>query len=148
MRLLPWTLAATAAIGAWQLFIPVVNAQNQPDAPAQAPQAQSPSPAIPDQKLDATASAIKSVASIKRNYQQRMATAKDSQKQGIANEAADALKKAITDQGLSVEEYTNILEVAQNDPDVRQKIIQRIRSSVQPDHPSNQPDNPSNQPDQ
>jgi len=30
--------------------------------------------------------------------------------------------------------------VAQNDPDIRQKIIQRIRSSDHPDHPSNQPD--------
>ena len=148
MRLFPWTLAATVAIGAGQLFIPVANAQNQPDAPAQAPQAQSPSPAIPDQKLDAAAVAIKSVASIKQNYQRRMATAEDSQKQGIANEAADALKKAVTDQGLSVEEYTEILEVAQNDPDVRQKIIQRIRPSDQPDHPSKQPDNRSNQPDQ
>ena len=35
------------------------------------------------------------------------------------------------DQGLSVEEYDSILEVAQNDPDVREKIRQRIRPSVQ-----------------
>lgn len=137
MRLLSWTLAATAAIGAWQLFIPVVNAQYQPDPPAQAPQAQSPSPAIPDQKLDAAAAAIKNMASIKQNYQRQIATAEDSQKQGIAHEAADALAKAVTDQGLSVEEYNKIIEVAQNDPNVRQKIMQRIRPSDQPDHPSN-----------
>jgi len=37
----------------------------------------------------------------------------------------------IGDQGLSVEEYESILEVAQNDPDVREKIRQRIRPSVQ-----------------
>jgi hypothetical protein len=30
---------------------------------------------------------------------------------------------------LSVEEYTSILVVAQNDPVVREKIVQRIRSS-------------------
>jgi len=140
MRLLPWTLAATAAIGAWQLFGPVVNAQNPPASPAQAPQAQSPSPGIPNEKLDAAAAAVKSVASIKQDYQRRMAAAEESQKQGIADEGVDALKKAITDQGLSVEEYTSILQVAQNDPDIRQKIIQRIRSSDHPDHPSNQPD--------
>jgi len=35
------------------------------------------------------------------------------------------------DQGLSVEEYDSILEVAQNDPDVREKIRQRIRPSAQ-----------------
>ena len=33
--------------------------------------------------------------------------------------------------GLSVEEYDSILEVAQNDPDVREKIRQRIRASTQ-----------------
>ena len=77
------------------------------------------------------------MASIKQNYQRQIATAEDSQKQGIAHEAADALAKAVTDQGLSVEEYNKIIEVAQNDPNVRQKIMQRIRPSDQPDHPSN-----------
>ena len=40
------------------------------------------------------------------------------------------LAKAVTEQGLSVEEYTTILEVAQNDPDVLEKLKQRIRPSV------------------
>ena len=31
------------------------------------------------------------------------------------------------DQGLSVEEYTNIIEVAQNDPVVRNKLLQRLK---------------------
>jgi hypothetical protein len=40
-----------------------------------------------------------------------------------------ALAKAVTDQGLSVEEYTSILDVAQANAEVREKIRQRIRSS-------------------
>ena len=47
------------------------------------------------------------------------------------NEAVHALAKAVTDQGLSVEEYDPILEVAQNDPGVREKIRQRIRPSAE-----------------
>ena len=35
-----------------------------------------------------------------------------------------------SDQGLSLEEYDSILEVAQNDPEVREKIRQRIRPSA------------------
>jgi hypothetical protein len=46
------------------------------------------------------------------------------------NEAVNALEKAVTDQGLSVEEYDSILEVAQSDPDVREKIRQRIRGDL------------------
>ena len=35
--------------------------------------------------------------------------------------------KAVTDQGLSVEEYNSILVVAQNNPEVRKKIVERMR---------------------
>ena len=45
---------------------------------------------------------------------------------------SNALAKAVTDQGLFLEEYDSILEVAQNDPEVRGKIRQRIRPSAKP----------------
>ena len=47
------------------------------------------------------------------------------------DEALNAMRKAVTDQGLSVDEYDSILEVAQNDPGVREKIRQRILPSGQ-----------------
>jgi hypothetical protein len=37
------------------------------------------------------------------------------------------MEKAVTDQGLSVDEYTTILELAQNDPIVRNKMVQRMK---------------------
>jgi len=43
----------------------------------------------------------------------------------ISDEAKAALTKAVTDQGLSVQEYTAILAIAQNDADVRDKLLQR-----------------------
>jgi len=85
---------------------------------------------ISDQKLDAAAAAIERVASLKQDYQQRIDAAAPSDKERIANEAINALAKAITDQGLSVGEYDSILEVAQNDPEVREKIRQRIHPSA------------------
>jgi len=36
------------------------------------------------------------------------------------------MQKAVTDQGLSVDEYNSIIRTAQNDPAVRQKLAQRI----------------------
>ena len=85
------------------------------------------SPNISDQKLDAVATAIERVASLKQDYGQRIAAAAPSDKERIAFEAINALTNAVTDQGLSVKEYDSILEVAQNDPEVREKISQRIR---------------------
>ena len=109
------------------LFVPQANAQAQSPPPGLS----NPSSTIPDQKLDAAAAAIERVASLKRDYQQRIAAAAPADKEGVLNEAIRALAKAVTDQGLSVEEYDSILEVAQNDPDVREKIRRRIRPSAE-----------------
>jgi hypothetical protein len=146
------TLAA-AAVGVAGLFIlPAANAQtNPPQARPQAqspgaqspgaqslgaqspqvqsPQAQSPSPTISDEKLNAAAAAIGQVTSIRQNYERKIAEAPQSDKQRIADEANHALGKAITDQGLSVDEYNSIIRTAQNDPTVRQKLTQRISHS-------------------
>ena len=114
-------------IGAGLLCSPAANAQAQPPSPGLSEQP----PNIPDQKLDAAAAAIEREASLKQDYQQRIAAAAPADNERILNEAVNALAKAVTDQGLSVKEYDSILEVAQNDPDVREKIRQRIRPSAQ-----------------
>jgi Domain of unknown function (DUF4168) len=127
MRVLRRPVAVMLLIAAGLLFVPAANAQVQSPSPGLSNQ----SPAIPDQKLDAAAAAIKRVASLKQDYQQRIATAAPADKEDILNEAIHALAKAVTDQGPSVEEYDSILEVAQNDPGVREKIRQRIRPSAE-----------------
>jgi hypothetical protein len=107
-------------------------ANAQAPSPAEPPQAQSPSiPSadIPDQKLDATAAAVQRVANLRQDFQNRIATAAPSDKERIADEANSAMAKAVTDQGLSVEEYTAILQLAQADPAVRDKIRKRLPAS-------------------
>jgi Domain of unknown function (DUF4168) len=121
-------LSAAVLIAGGHLSVPVANAQGaQSEAPS--PGQSTPAPNITEQKLDAAAAAIERVATLKKTYEQRLAEAPQADKQQIVSEANDALEKAVTDQGLSVEEYSSILEVAQNDPEVRGKILQRIRPS-------------------
>ena len=127
MRVLMWFAAASLLIAVGFLFVAPASAQVQAPSPGLSEQPQN----IPDQKLDAAAAAIEQVASLKQDYQQRIAAAAPADKERVLNEAVGALKKAVNDQGLSVEEYDSILEVAQNDPDVREKIRQRIRPSAQ-----------------
>src|SRR6516164_3718197 len=125
MRVLMWPTAAALLIAVGLLSVPAANAQFQSPSPGS-----DQSSNISDQKLDAVATAIERVASLKQDYQQRIAAAGPSDKERIANDAINALAKAVTDQGLSLEEYDSILEVAQNDPEVREKIRQRIRPSA------------------
>ena len=123
-------LLAAAVLGVGGLL-------SAPEASAQAPapDVQSPSsrsdqsPNIPDQKLDATAAAVERVARLRQDFQDRIATAAPADKEQIADETNKAMAKAVTDQGLSVEEYTSILQVAQSDPAVRDKIRERLLRS-------------------
>jgi hypothetical protein len=126
MRVLMWPTAAALLIAVGLLSVLAANAQVQSPLPGLSDQ----SPDFSDQKLDAVATAIERVASLKQDYRQRIAAAAPSDKERIAFEAINALANAVTGQGLSLKEYDSILEVAQNDPEVREKIGQRIRRSA------------------
>jgi hypothetical protein len=131
MQLLTRPLAAAVMTGAWllslpQISIPQANAQAQSPSLGLSDHSQN----IPDQKLDAAVAAMERVVSLKQSYQQQIAAAPPSDQERIAAEATNALTKAVTDQGLSVEEYDSILEVAQNDPQVGEKIRQRLPPSA------------------
>jgi hypothetical protein len=124
MRVSAWLLSAAMLAAA----VPAASAQEQQaQPPAQSPS--EPAQNIPDQKLDAAAAALDQIANLKEDYQQRIEqSANPDEKQRLATEANTALVKAVTDQGLSVEEYTAIIVVAQGDPVVRDKIIKRLQT--------------------
>jgi hypothetical protein len=132
-------LAAAALIVSGLIMTPAANAQmstpqvrpEQQSPQAQPPQAQSPSMTISDEKLNAAAAAIGRVTSIRQSYEPKIAAAPPANKQHMTEEANDAMKKAVADQGLSVDEYNSIIRTAQNDPSVRQKLTQRIPHSSQ-----------------
>jgi hypothetical protein len=131
MKSAPLLFSTIAWLAACQSFIlvadiPAANAQQPSSGPsAGAPAARAPQ--ITEQKLDATAAAFGRIMELQRAYRQRLAEASTvPDQQRIAAEINDAVAKAVNDQGLSLEEYTSILEVAQSDPDVREKVLQRI----------------------
>jgi Domain of unknown function (DUF4168) len=106
------------------LSIPAVDvvAQSPPPGPSTA------APDLSDQKLDAAASALKRIASLRNDYRQRIAEA-PAEKERIVAEAHNGFTKAVTEQGLSVEEYASILDAARDDPKIRDEIRRRLRSS-------------------
>lgn len=111
----------------WIALIPMASAQNQSAPSTTAPGASDSSANIPDSKLDAAAAAIRNVATVRQDYEQRIDKAPDSEKSRLADEGNQALNKAVTDHGLSVAEYRAILQVAQNNPTVRDKILERLK---------------------
>ena len=113
--------AAASLLAAGHFALPAALAQAGP------PLQGTPAPVVSDQKIDATAAALQRVASLQETYRRRLSEATEqSDKARIVAEANGELTKAVTDQGLSVEEYSSILQAAQNDPALRGKIMQRI----------------------
>jgi hypothetical protein len=132
--LAPTTVLAAAAFATALLIgYPMANAQQPAPKPAgdQPPKSAGDQPRtqnIPDEKLDAAADALADAAQVRRDYQQRIASASPADRERIAGEGDDALKQAVTSKGLSVEEYNKILQVAQDDPGIREKLIDRANT--------------------
>ena len=126
MQLFTRSLAAAILTAGCCLSIPTVNvlAQSPPPGPSTS------APDLSDQKLSAAAAALERVVSLQNDYGHRIAEAEaPAEKERIVAEANNELTKAVTEQGLSVEEYASILDMAQDDPEIRGKILQRIRPS-------------------
>jgi len=116
-----------AAVAAVTLLSPLAaSAQTQatpPPASAAAPAAKT---AVSDQQITQAAVAMQKVMTIRQTYNQRMDQAKPEDRGRIAEEGQTAMKKAVADQGLSVDQYNSILQLAQNDPNVREKLLSRV----------------------
>jgi hypothetical protein len=126
MRLFIRTLAAAILAAGCCLFIPTVSALPQSPSPGPSTSA----PELSDQKLDAVAAALERIASLQKDYRQRLAEAEaPADKERIVAEAHGEFTKAVTDQGLSLEEYASILDMARDDSEIRSKLLQRIRPS-------------------
>jgi hypothetical protein len=133
------TISKSLAIGfgvASFALVPMANAQNQsaspppsssPTIPDTPPGATMKSSDITDKKLDATAAAVKKVSTVSESYKKKLAQAPDSEKEKIRDDADRDVTKAVTDQGLSVQEYLGIMKVAQNDMTVRNKLMDRLK---------------------
>jgi hypothetical protein len=124
MRLFTRLLAAAILIVGCYLSIPAVNVLAQSPSPDSSTSA----PDLSDQKLNAAAAALERVVRLQKDYRQRIAEV-EAEKERIVEEAKNELTKAVTEQGLTVEEYASILDKARDDPEIQNKLLQRIRPS-------------------
>lgn len=120
---------AVAVLSAgWLMAQPAV-AQTRPGTP-DAPAA--PDRGVSDQKLDQAAAAIQQVTTIRKDYSGKLSGASPDEQDKIAEEAHAAMQKAVTDHGLSIEEYNSIVQLAQNDPSVRDQLMKRLDGAAKP----------------
>jgi hypothetical protein len=103
------TFATTAGL----LLAPVL-------AMAQAP---APSATIPDQTIGKAGAALHDVAKLQQKYQGQMELASPEQKKGLSEQANAEAVQAIQSHGISVQEYSTVVRTAQNNPQVKQRLL-------------------------
>jgi Domain of unknown function (DUF4168) len=118
------SLVATILTAGCYLSIPIVDVVGQSPPPSPSTVA----PDLSDQKLNAAAGVLKRIASLQEQYQQRIAE-EPAEKERIMAEVHDEFTKAVTEEGLSVEEYASILDAARDNPKIEDEILKRLRSS-------------------
>lgn len=122
----------TAATAAWLLLTGAAASARTPTPPPTASRLAPPpsvhAKKISNHKLDETAAAIQKVMQVRRIYQKRLGTASTANRKRILGEGNRAVKKAVTDQGLSVAEYNSIVRRAQTDHALRQKLLNRLKT--------------------
>ena len=122
---------ALAGLGAVSLAVAMLGTGFAvPAAAQQAPQGVTPPPAgavtgAPD---DATVRkvgvALRQVAQIQQDYEQRMKSAQTKdQQQGLTQQADAEADQAINNQGLSVDQYNQVIRKAQADPDTKRRLL-------------------------
>ena len=86
-------------------------------------QAQTPPVAVDDAALETFVTAARAIVALRRQYEPRLAAASsEAEAQALIDEARGLMAIAITDTGISVDEYLAIANAAQSDPVLRQRI--------------------------
>jgi Domain of unknown function (DUF4168) len=119
----------TLAVGATLGLAPVLAMA----APDQAPSTMSPSgqtaaPAPDAATIGKAGAALHDVALVQEKYQGKIDSATPAQKQTLSAQANAEAVQAIQSRGLSVQQYTNVVRVAQNDPKVKQQLLDVAKS--------------------
>jgi len=125
-----------AALAAALVMTPVVPSLAQRANGATPQQGVAPQQGLPSQQgqmsegmVQKVGTALRHVTEIREQYAQRTQSAKPGQQETLSGQAESEMVKAIGDQGLSVQQYAQAIQMAQADPTLRDRILSIAQSS-------------------
>lgn len=120
------TLAVGAALG----LVPALALAAPNQTPANpTTSGQTAAPAIPDAAtINKAGAALHDVTLVQEKYQTKIDSASPAQKQTLSTQANAEAVQAIQSRGLSVQEYANVIRMARNDPQVKQRLLDVAKS--------------------
>jgi hypothetical protein len=115
-------LMATVALPALAEQSPTTNAA--PPLQGTAPRQAEPSDAV----VHKVGAALRQTATIRQKYTERAQSMTPAQQQQLTGQAQSEMVRAISDQGLSVQQYNQVLQLAQADPALKQRLLSAAQS--------------------
>ena len=90
--------------------------QNQPGVAAQGVP-------VPDATISKAGAALRDVADLQEKYQPKMDSATPREKEGLSAQANAEAVQAIQSHGLSIQEYSSVVRMAQTNPQLKQRLL-------------------------
>jgi hypothetical protein len=118
---------AVALLGA--VAIVPVSAQQPTSSEGSAMSGKTLNASVPDETVARTGAALKQVAEIKNVYAPKVEAAPTpDERTRLSNQEIDAAKKAIGEQGLTIDQYNDVMKLAQADPALRERLLKAANS--------------------
>ena len=122
--------AAVAVVLSSFVVAPVLAQQRRSDMPIPQVPAVSQNDEIPDAVVHKVGTALRNVTTINKTYEQRAKAAETQQQvQDLDVQTRNEMLKAISDQGLSVQQYRQALQRAQTNSTLRKSLISAAEQS-------------------
>jgi hypothetical protein len=83
---------------------------------------------VPDQVVSQVGKAVAEIMKVRQHFVEDMTTAEtDEERQNLAGQIESAAVRAISDQGLTVDQYNQIIEATQADADLEERVMVAYR---------------------
>ncbi|WP_291322382.1 DUF4168 domain-containing protein [Desulfonatronospira sp.] len=90
-------------------------------------QQQAPDVDVSDAELDKVADAYEAVTQVRERFQQELGEVSDPERaQELQQQAGEEMVEAVEAQGLDVQTYNQVMEAAQVDEELRNKLLERL----------------------
>jgi hypothetical protein len=84
---------------------------------------------VSDAKIQKVGAALRDITRVRDDYGARLTSAQtDEERQELQNEAQAVMVEAVRGQGLSVGEFNEVVEAADDDPTLRDRVLAAVNS--------------------
>jgi hypothetical protein len=85
---------------------------------------------VPDQVVSQVGKAVVQIMKLRQSFEDNMATAQtEEEREKLADQVETEAVRAISDQGLTVDQYNRVISAAQADTDLEERVLTACRTA-------------------